>query len=92
MTAMAKNQEKIKPGWAIPVQVKDSFKDFCDDAGAIAQDDCAGALFLWQHMPPSIREWAKLEAKNKPYVDKGFWVRLENLIAGSVPTLLESGE
>jgi hypothetical protein len=38
--------------------------------GAVAQEDCAGSLFLWQVMPPAIREWAKLEAKGKPVKDE----------------------
>ena len=84
---MGKNQKTIKLGWAIPVTVKDCFIEFCAQFGLVVQEDCAGALFLWQRMPAQIREWAKLEAKNDPRVDKGFWLRLHNLLAGSIPML-----
>jgi len=48
---MSKIPEKIKPGWAIPVDIKESFVEFCSHIGTVAQEDCAGALFLWQYMP-----------------------------------------
>ena len=73
MRMMAKNLETTKTGWPIPTKVKESFVEFAAHIGAIAQEDCAGALFLWQHMPAQIREWAKLDAKGSPVVDSDFW-------------------
>ena len=77
---MQKIKEKVKPGWAIPTDVKDSFVEFCARVGAVAQEDCAGALFLWQHMPPSLREWAKMEAKDSSVKDEQFWKSLGIII------------
>lgn len=89
---MAKNSEKIQPGWQIPKTVKESFDEFCVRHEAVAQGDCAGALHLWQRMPAMVRERAKLEAKSELQVDEGFWFRLKTLIDGATPMLLEAGE
>jgi hypothetical protein len=75
--SMAKIPEKTKPGWAIPTDVKEQFVDFCTHVGSIAQEDCAGALVLWQHMPPQLREWAKLLAKGAAAMDDEWWQGLE---------------
>jgi hypothetical protein len=45
---MATNDKKIQTGWEVPVEIRDSFRDFCVRVGAVAQEDCAGSLFLWQ--------------------------------------------
>ena len=55
--------ETTTTGWLIPAEVKDSFTKFCATKGSIIKEDCAGALVLWQYLPPEIREWARLEAK-----------------------------
>jgi hypothetical protein len=89
---MSKNIEKTQPGWQIPSTVKEHFDTFCVHVGHVAQEDCAGALILWPRMPAQIREWAKLEAKNDPQVEPVFWARLEKLIVGAIPMLLETGE
>lgn len=91
---MSKNSDKIQPGWLIPKTVKESFDEFCVEFGLVAQEDCAGALTLWTQMPAQIREWAKLEAKGKgdSRIDKAFWVRLQTVIQGSIPMLLETSE
>lgn len=65
--------KKITTGWRIPVKIKESFVGFCADVGALAQEDCAGALVIWQYLPAAVRERAKLEAKGKAAVDKNFW-------------------
>lgn len=64
-------------GWPIPPTVKEAFTDFCKEVGTLAKDDCAGALFVWQYLPAQIREWAKLDAKGTPAVQKEFWMVLE---------------
>jgi hypothetical protein len=69
---MAK-KETTKPGWNIPVDVRDSFTAFCAGVGAIAQEDCAGALLIWPHLPAEIREQAKVQAKGNSAIDKKFW-------------------
>jgi hypothetical protein len=87
---MAKISEKTKPGWAIPTNIKEAFIEFCAHVGAIAQEDCAGALFLWQYMPPKIREWAKLHAKGSPVVDLDFWKGFGAGSETSIQALTES--
>jgi hypothetical protein len=73
MWEMKKNEEKIKTGWPIPVSVKESFVNFCAKVGCLAQEDCAGALLIWQYLPAQIREKARLEAKNARLMDEDFW-------------------
>lgn len=73
MFVMKKNEEKIKTGWPIPASIKDSFVNFCSEVGCIAQEDCAGALLIWQHLPAQIREQARLEAKGIRAIDIKFW-------------------
>lgn len=80
-------------GWTVPVSVKDAFVDFCTSRGARIQEDAAGALVIWKYLPAQIREWARLEAKGTPAVDRQFWesfarslelalqVRLTNLLS-----------
>jgi hypothetical protein len=62
--------ETTTTGWLIPVEVKDSFTKFCTTKGSIIKEDCAGALLIWQYLPPEIREWARLEAKGISSVDQ----------------------
>jgi len=73
MGLMKRNIEKIKTGWYIPVPLKEQFVTFCADMGNLAQEDCAGALLIWQYLPAQIRESARLEAKGIRAVDKRFW-------------------
>jgi len=84
------NMEKVKTGWEIPVPIKDNFVEFCAHVGAIAQEDCAGALLIWQHLPAQIREWAKLDAKGSPVVDPDFWEGLKDGLEVSIQALIES--
>jgi len=72
-----KNNKKIAAGWYIPVDVRDKFAQFCAQMGSIIQEDCAGALIVWQHLPPEIRELAKLEAKGLRGADEQFWADFE---------------
>jgi hypothetical protein len=73
MKNMAKTVEKIQTGWKIPVTCKDSFTKFCDEVGSLVQEDCAGALLIWQYLPAQIRELAKMHAKGVTKIDKKFW-------------------
>ena len=68
-----KQKETTKPGWNIPVDIKEQFSSFCSKVGSVAQEDCSGALMIWQYLPPQIRERAKLEAKGVNAIDKEFW-------------------
>ena len=70
---MPKNNEKIQISWRVPQDVKDNFTSFCNHIGAIIEDDCAGALIVWQYLPAELREQAKLAAKNQGKIDKVFW-------------------
>lgn len=65
--------EKVKTGWLIPIPVKESFVAFSAEKGTVAQEDCAGALLIWQYLPAQIREEARLEAKGVHSIDKKFW-------------------
>lgn len=73
MEGMKKNNEKTKTGWPIPANIKDDFVNFCAEKGNIAQEDCAGALLIWQYLPAQVREQARLEAKGVLAIDKKFW-------------------
>lgn len=70
---MRKNKEKVALGWYVPVEAKRLFVEFCAGVGSVAQEDCAGALHIWQHLPAAIREQAKLQAKGLQAIDKVFW-------------------
>jgi len=89
-TNMTKTSDKTKPGWAIPTTVKDDFVDFCANMGTLAQEDCAGALFLWLQMPPQIREWAKLAAKGAPVVAPEFWADWKAGLEKGIAELLQT--
>ncbi len=73
MGPMSKKKDKVTAGWPIPPEVKESFVEFCAEKGNLAQEDCAGALVIWQYLPAQIREWARVEAKGRPAVDPAFW-------------------
>ena len=62
---MLTNMNKIKTGWYIPIDVKESFTSFCVKNAQIAQEACAGALIFWQKLSSEIREAAILEAKGE---------------------------
>lgn len=68
-----RQDEKITTGWRVPAKIKESFVEFCAQVGALAQEDCAGALVIWPYLPAAVREQAKLEAKGIAAVDKKFW-------------------
>ena len=70
---MTKISDKVTAGWPIPPDVKESFVKFCAERGNLAQEDCAGALLIWQYLPAQIREYARLAAKGKKVVDDAFW-------------------
>jgi len=69
-----KNSDFKPVGWRVADDVKDVFTDFCKAVGANYEDSCAGALVIWQYLPAQIREWAILEAKGQPAVDREFWL------------------
>ncbi len=73
MKKSGKMTKKIKTGWLVPIELKESFVNFCAEKGNVAQEDCAGALLIWQYLPAQIREQARLEAKGVQSVDKKFW-------------------
>lgn len=73
---MKKKAEKIKLGWYVLRDCRDKFAQWCADKGVLCQEDCAGALIIWQYLPSEIREAAKAEAKGIPSVDKQFWADL----------------
>lgn len=78
MKKNAELNEKVKTGWLVPVKLKESFVNFCAEKGNVAQEDCAGALLIWQHLPAQIREQARLEAKGIQSVDKTFWKQVSH--------------
>jgi hypothetical protein len=78
---MKKMEKKTKTGWPIPVTIKDLFVSFCAEKGNIAQEDCAGALFLWQYLTPDIRELARLVAKGSKKIDKKFWENFQKSLS-----------
>jgi len=77
---MVKNTDKSQTNWLIPIEVKEDFTTFCNKSGTIAQDDCAGALVIWQYLPAQIRERAKLEAKGIQAIDKDFWAEFRKVL------------
>lgn len=87
---MGKIQKKIKPGWWLPIEVKDSFTDFCDKIGNHIQDNFAGAIWIWPLLPAQIREWAKLEAKGESAVDADFWKGFQEGMNSQIQHLIES--
>lgn len=85
MMVMKKMEKKTKTGWPIPVSIKDLFVNFCAEKGNLAQEDCAGALFIWQYLPAQIRESARLEAKGSQIADKKFWENFRSSVQQSLP-------
>lgn len=73
MGKMLKRIEKTKPGWYIPIDVKDKFVNSCSDVGEIIQDDMAGAIWLWCYIPATIRELAKLASVGKLSLPDEAW-------------------
>jgi len=75
---MAENgNEIVQLGWKVPANVREQFGSFCNAHGGVTQEECAGALILWQYIPSEIREQAKMEAKGLAQVDKSFWLKLQ---------------
>ena len=70
---MLNGEEKRPPGWRVSDAVKEDFTTFCDSVNNGYEDACAAALTIWKYLPSQIREWATLEAKGTPAVDKKFW-------------------
>ena len=91
---MKNNNKKTKTGWPIPIKIKDLFVNFCADKGNIAQEDCAGALFLWQYLPPDIRELARLVAKGSKPIDKKYWENFQKslLLATTEPYVVSDNQ
>lgn len=87
---MLKRIEKTKPGWYIPIDVKDKFVNFCSDVGEIIQNDMAGALWLWCYMPPDIRELAKLAAFGKLNLPEKAWREFGRSVQAGVLSQQES--
>ena len=77
---MANNIEKVKPGWYIPSNVRDQFTEFCTNKGTVIQEDFAGALVVWQHLPSEIREIAKAEAKGLRESNAALWANIVSAI------------
>ena len=68
------NNEKIQIGWRLPQDLKDRFSGFCDKPSSDSmEEEAAGAIYVYMHLPQKIRELAKLEAKSVPMVDPAFW-------------------
>jgi hypothetical protein len=70
---VSKKMKKIQLSWYVSTEVKSAFTEFCTENGLVIQDDCAGALTLWRHVPAEIRELAKLEAKGLREPAVAFW-------------------
>lgn len=66
-------KDNMTLGWIIPKKVKDDFVKFAESVGSRIQEDCAGALIIWQHLPAELREQAKLAAKGECQLDEDFW-------------------
>lgn len=65
---------KIQIGWRLPPGLKDKFSNFCDDPNSGSmEEEAAGALYIYMHLPEKIRELAKLEAKGVSMVESEFW-------------------
>ena len=74
---MAKKPEKVSLGWYVPTEARRLFVEFCSDVGTVAQEDCAGAMFIWQYLPAQIREQAKRQTKGVSAIDEEFWVQFQ---------------
>jgi hypothetical protein len=77
MDMMKKDDKKVAPGWYIPMEVREAFTAFCNLKGTVIQEDFAGALTVWRHLPAEIRELAKLEAKGLHPPEEQFWADFE---------------
>lgn len=74
-----KKIDTTKPGWNLPVPVRDKFAEWCQSMGTKAQNDCAGALVVWPLLPASVRETAKMVANGIiPYNDE-YWQRFQQM-------------
>lgn len=76
---MIKKLETTKPGWNLPVPVRDKFSEWCQNMGNKAQDDCAGALVVWPLLPASVREAAKMVAKGIIPYNEDYWERFQQM-------------
>lgn len=81
---MNKNNNKVAVGWRIPIKVKDDFIAFCGSVDSVAEGDCAGAIIVWQYLPPQIRELAKLEAKGISVVHKEYWLEFQKGLQAAI--------
>jgi hypothetical protein len=66
------NNNTIKLGWSIPLDVREKFTDWCDSVGLKTQDAAAGALVLFPEMPPHLIQECILASKGKP-LNEQFW-------------------
>lgn len=83
------NLETTKPGWNIPRKIRDSFAEFSKLMGTVAQEDCAGALLLWQALPASVRENSRLSAKGVAKFDKNLKKRFELLALENLEVIID---
>ena len=70
---MEKNNGKTKLGWCIPKNIREDFTEFCATKGTLIQEECAGALIIYQFLPAEIRELARLQAKGVEDINSDFW-------------------
>jgi hypothetical protein len=59
---LSNRENQVKTMWFVPVKVKERFTKFCSETGSVAQDACAGALYVWSRLNPQVRESAIREA------------------------------
>jgi len=56
---------RVKAAWPIPSRVKTAFVDFCNHAGCVTQDSCAGALLCWEYLSADIQRAAIRKANGE---------------------------
>ena len=80
MTTKKQPDEISQTGWRIPRNAREKFVAWCDRMGTKAQEDCAGALIVWPRLPSSLREKAKLVAKEIVADDEDYWKRFQEMM------------
>ena len=58
-------EDKVKTGWYVSPKVKTAFVDFCNHAGCVTQDSCAGALLCWEYLSADIQRAAIRKANGE---------------------------
>lgn len=80
MTNKKQQDEISQTGWRISRETREKFVVWCDSMGTKAQDDCAGALVVWPFLPSSIRERAKMVAKEIIPHDDDYWKKFQDMV------------